>query len=122
MKIQSEAVRQAAVSAYSHGETGRRLSEIFGVTLRTIQRWARQAKDGQTAARPSGHRRRALTAEDEKSLEEALNKKADATLEELCRMAELTCHPATIHRTLVRMGYSFKKNAESKRTKSKGRG
>lgn len=85
------------------------LSEIFGVTLRTIHRWTRQAKDGQTAARPTGHRKRALTIEDEKKLEEILNKKPDATLAKLCRIAELGCHPATIHRTLVRMGYSLKK-------------
>lgn len=117
MKIQPEAIRQAAVSAYNKGETARKLAEIFGVTLWTIQRWARQAKDGQTAARPHGHRRRAVTGEDEKKLEEILKEKPDATLGELRQMAELACHPAAIHRTLVRMGYSFKKNAQSKRTK-----
>ena len=122
MKIQPKEIRQAAVLAYNRGQTARMLSELFGVTLRTIQRWVRQAKDGQTAARPTGHRRRALGIEDEKKLEEILNKKPDATLEELCRIAEFGCHPATIHRTLLRMGYSFKKNAESKRTKSKGCG
>ena len=117
MRIQPEAIRQAAVSAYNKGQTARMLFEIFGVTIRTIQRWARQAKDGQTSAKPSGHRRRALRSEDEKNLEEILSKKPGATLEELRQAAGLNCHQATIHRTLVRMGYSFKKNAEGKRTK-----
>ena len=109
MKVQPKEIRQAAVSAYNKGQTAKTLSELFGATLRTIQRWVRQAKDGQIAARPTGHRRRALAIADEKKLEEILNEKPDATLVELCQIAGLTCHPATVHRTLARMGYSFKK-------------
>jgi len=68
MKGQSEEIRILAVSAYKAGQTARLLSEIFGVTSRTIFRWVKEAKEGQTAGKKRGHRPRCLNPEEESAL------------------------------------------------------
>ena len=114
MKGQSEEIRKLAVSAYRAGQSSRVLSSIFHVTSRTITRWVKEAEAGQTAGKKRGHRPRCLSAEEEQRLEELVSNNPDKTLAELRDDVNKQCSLPTIMRALVRLGYRFKKNSESR--------
>jgi transposase len=117
MKGQSEEIRILAVSAYNAGQSSRALSEIFHVTSRTIFRWVKEAKEGQTAGKKRGHRPRCLSPEEEQHLDDLVRENPDKTLSELRDDLKKQCSLPTIMRALVRLGYRLKKNSESQRTK-----
>jgi len=53
-----------------------------------------------------------------KRLERYLQKYPDATLEELREKTGKKCSLMAVHRAIIRLGYSYKKNAVGQRTKS----
>ena len=118
MKGQLEEIRILAVAAYNAGQSPRMLSGIFHVTSRTIYRWVKEAKEGQTAGKKRGHRPRSLSPEEEQRLDDLVRENPDKTLAELRDDLKKECSLPTIMRALVRLGYRFKKNSESQRTKS----
>jgi transposase len=120
MKGQSEEIRKLAVSAYTAGKTARELSEIFVVSSRTIYRWVKEAKEGQTAGKKRGHRPRCLSPEEEQRLDNLVLEKPDKTLSELRDDLQKQCSLPTIMRALVRLGYKVKKNSKGQRAKSRG--
>jgi len=119
MKGQSEDIRILAVSAYNAGQSSRMLSEIFHVTSRTICRWVKEAREGQTAGKKRGHRPRCLSPEEEQRLDDLAGRHPDKTLAELRADLQKQCSLPTIMRSLVRLGYRYKKNSEGQRTKSR---
>ena len=80
MKGQSEEIRILAVSSYNAGQSPQMLSEIFHVTSRTIYRWVKEAKEGQTAGKKRGHRPRCLSPEEEQRLDDLVRETPDKTL------------------------------------------
>ena len=121
MKIASEEIRTIVVKSYLSGKASRqKLSEIFGYTTASISNWVREYKqEKRLAPRPSGHRKAAFTDSELKQLSDLLEKNVDLTLAEIKEHFCKQCSVVAIHKTLARLGFVFKKNAEGKRTRSR---
>lgn len=117
MKERNFETKRLAVEAYNAGAPAKQLAQMFQVHPRTIFRWLSSFKAGKTNNSPRGHRARSLGPEAENKLQALVLAKPDSTIDELCEAMGHICERTTIHRTLVRMGYRFKKNSESRRTK-----
>jgi len=122
MKIANEAIRTLVVKAYLSGTAGRQqLSEIFGYTPASISNWVREyKKENRLTPRPSGHRKAVFTGAELEQLAELLKKKVDLTLAEIREHFRKTCSLAAIHKTVVKLGFVFKKNSAGKRTRTRG--
>lgn len=118
MKERNFESKRLAIEAYNSGTPPEQLAQTFQVHLRTIFRWLSAFRAGKIANSSRGNRPRSLGPEEEKKLEALVLEKPDRTIDELCEAMGYVCERTTIHRTLVRMGYRFKKNSESRRTKS----
>lgn len=120
MKISTEQTRQRAIAAYQQARgTQDEVAQMYGVSLRTFQRWWRQfGLNGSTAPGKRGHRQAVYQGRTLKRLERVLRKHPDATLEELREKTGQDCSLMAVHRAVMRLGYRYKKNSVGKRTKS----
>jgi transposase len=122
MKIASEEIRTLVVKAYLSGSAGRQqLSEIFGYTTASISNWVRAYKrENRLAPRPQGHRKAVFTDAELEQLADLLGKKVDLTLAEIREHFCKACSLAAIHKTVVKLGFVFKKNSAGERTRTRG--
>jgi transposase len=122
MKIATPAIRSIAVNAYISGAASRRqLAEILGYHIETIGRWIRESQRGQFAPLPRGHRPSIFSQEELERLATYIRINPDATLSELCERFGQKCSLPAMHKITCKMGYVFKKNAEGKRARARGR-
>ena len=121
MKISTSELREKALKAYEQSKgTQSEIADLFGISSRTFQRWYRQYKsDCTTSPKPRGHRVAIYTRESLKELDELIQNKPDATLEELRRATGKDCSIMSVHRAVIRLGYSVKKNSSRQRTKER---
>jgi transposase len=119
MPIASEEKRRLALDALNDGEHPKDVARLFQAGVSSVYRWLRQNKTGQVGPRPTGNRPRSIGQDDEARLLALVNNKPDMTLEELKAALNLDCHPSTIHRTLKRLGLSFKKNTACRRARKR---
>ena len=112
MSITKEHTRRRAIQSYqSKRGTQAEIAAMYGVCLRTFQRWWRQFRDQQiTAPQPRGHRRAAYEGKDLYVLDKLVKKRPDATLEELRDRTDKHCSIMSVHRALERLGYRYKKS------------
>ena len=112
MGIASSEVRQRALAAYGAGKgTQEEIAALYGVSMRTFQRWChRYKRTGSTHPKNRGHRIAVYTGKELKRLDRALAQHPDATLEELREACGVSCSLVTVHNTLKRLGYRRKKN------------
>ena len=118
MKTATAETRARVVRAYISGiATRKQLAEIFGYHLQSIGNWIREFKrEGRIAPRPKGHRKSVFTDDEKEKLFVLFKNNTDITLEELRALFGKTCSLVAIHKTLVKLGFVFKKNTEGKRT------
>lgn len=111
MKFASEEIRMKAVHAYIDGKaTAKQLGDILGYTPATICNWVRAYKNnGQTAAKPNGHRKSCFTSEELEHLSNLIEKKVDITLEEIRESFGKTCSLVAIHKIVKKLGFVYKK-------------
>jgi transposase len=122
MKGQSEEIRTLAVAAHQAGQTPQMLAEIFQVTARTIYRWTKEAKAGQTAARKRGRRAHCLTVEDLRRLDDLVRENPKKTLAKLRADLNNPCSLPTIMRALAKLGHRGRKNTAGRRAKTSAGG
>jgi transposase len=111
MRIASTDTRRRALSAYEQGgKSQSEIAAIFGVTLRTFQRWWRAwREEGRAAPGDRPGRPRTFVGEAAQRLRQAVADQPDATLHELAeRMGNIASH-TTVHRTLERWDLPLKK-------------
>ena len=122
MKKATEEIRTIVVKAYLSGAASRKqLSEIFGYTPVSISNWVREYKqENRLKPRPPGHRKAAFTDSEQTSLVDLLGKKVDLTLAEIKEFFHKSCSLVAIHKTVVKLGFAFKKNSAGKRTRAPG--
>jgi transposase len=118
MKTASPEIRALVAKAYTSGiATRRQLAEIFGYHIQSIGNWIREfVHEGRIAPRPKGHRKSVFTDDEKKALAELFQNNVDITLNELREMFGKNCSLAAIHKTVVKLGFVFKKNTAGKRT------
>lgn len=122
MKTASAETRALVVKAYTSGvATRKQLAEIFGYHIQSIGNWIREFEsEGRIAPRPKGHRKSIFTDDEKKALIELFQNDVDITLEELRERFGKNCSLVAIHKTVVKLGFVFKKNSAGKRTGARG--
>jgi putative transposase len=111
MEIASADTRRRALAAYGRGgKTQPEVAVIFGVTMRTFQRWWRAwREEGRDAPGERPGRPRTFVGSAEAQLRQALADQPDATLHELAeRVGNIASH-TTVHRALERWDLPLKK-------------
>ncbi len=120
MGIASSDTRRRALAAYERGgKTQLEVAAIFGVTLRTFQRWWRAwRQEGRDAPGKRPGRPRTFVGSAELRLRQALAAQPDATLHELAeRVGSIACH-TTVHRALQRWDLPLKKRHCERQSKT----
>ena len=117
MKTASTETRALVVKAYTSGiATRKQLSEIFGYHIQSIGNWIREfEREGRVTPNPKGHRKSVFTGAEKKELCKLLQSNADITLEELKERFNKSCSLVAIHKTVVKLGFVFKKTPAGKR-------
>jgi len=117
MKTASGETRALVIKAYTSGiATRKQLAEIFGYHIQSIGNWIREySRDGRISPRQKGHRKSVFTDEEKDKLIELFKYNTDLTLEELKKLFGKSCSLVAIHKTVVKLGFIFKKNAKGKR-------
>jgi transposase len=118
MKTASAETRALVVKAYTSGiATRKQLAEIFGYHIQSIGNRIREfVHEGRISPHPKGHGKPVFTDEEKKALVELLRNNVDITLEELREKFGKNCSPVAVHKTVVKLGFVFKKNSTGKRT------
>jgi len=121
MKTASAETRALVVKAYTSGiATRKQLAEIFGYHIQSIGNWIREyMREGRIAPRPKGHRKSVFTEAEKENLIELFESNTDMTLEEIRNYFGKSCSLVAIHKTVVKLGFVFKKNAEGKRIRAR---
>ena len=122
MKKANEEIRTLVVRAYMSGTASRQqLSEIFEYTPASISNWVREYKqESRLRPRPQGHRKAVFADAELEQLAELLRQRVDLTLAEIREHFGKSCSLVAIHKTVVRLGFVFKKNSAGKRTRTRG--
>ena len=112
MSIASAEVRERAIVAYRSGKGSQgEVAAMFGVCKRTFERWWQAyRREGRVAPLPRGHNRRALDEEAMARLEGLLEAQPDSTLEQLHKALGCSCTVVTVHNSIKRLGWRYKKN------------
>ena len=121
MKTLSMDLRERIVAAYEANEGSYRvLAARFSVSRAVGGKLVRQARSLGTLE-PQVHlrgRKRAISGEKERELQEHLAQHPDATLEERIRELNLDCCVNTMWQSVRRLGHSFKKNPSALRNRT----
>ncbi len=113
MAIASKELRSRAVEAYKSGAfTQQQIATAYRVHYKTIQNWLKaDAKGEDQAPKQRGHRPRIFSKNEETRLVELIHGNPSITLEEIKEKFNKTCHISVVHRTLLRLGITYKKNS-----------
>ena len=120
MRIASADTRRRALAAYEQGgKTQPEIAAIFGIDVRTFQRWWwAWRKEGRDAPGHSPGRPRTFVGPAAERLRQAVAAQPDATLHELARrVGNLACH-TTVHRALERWELPLKKRRSEPQSKT----
>jgi len=128
MKAYSEDLRQKVVEAVERrGISKSEAARLFGVSLSSVERYARLASRGEPLApRKGGGRPPIADQTTRKLLEEDIRSRPSATIKErrrfLMGFAGKSLSEVTLRRLLKRMGYSRKKGAWGRWNGTNGEG
>ena len=122
MKAYSVDLRERVLKAYDEDKwTVGQIAERFNVGVWWVHKLKRQrAKTGSVAPRQGKvGKPRSLAPEQVDRLGRYVDAHPDATLEQIHEATGAICTTITIHNTLRRIGFRFKKNAEGQRARSR---
>ena len=122
MRAYSLDLRQRVLKASDEEKwTVRQIAERFKVGEWWVYKLKRQRKRGEGIAPRKGKvgQPRRLGPEQLDRLTRYVDKHPDATLDQIHEKLEVNCTTVTIHHTLQRLGYRYKKNAAGQRTRSR---
>lgn len=123
MNIPSADTRRRALAAYERGgKTQSEIAAVFGISVRTFQRWLRAWRtEGRDAPGHSPGRPAVFVGPAAERLRREVARHPDATLHELAERLGHIASYTTVHRALVRMKVAYKKNAPGRRAGPPGR-
>lgn len=115
MTIASKAIRERAVEAYKTGIfTQQQLAVAYCVHYKTIQNWLKADALGESQeAKPKGCRPRVFSNDEETELIKLIRENPSITLENIKIKFNKNCNVSVVHRTLLRIGMTYKKNSAS---------
>jgi transposase len=114
MKAYSEDLRRKVVEALARGTNKSQAAHLFGVSLSSVKRYAKMAREGRPLApRKAPGKRPKIDEHGRRLLQADLKERPAATLPERCKFLErvlgLKVSESTICRLLKRLGWSRKK-------------
>lgn len=114
MRAYSVDLREHVVAAVEAGRRRAEVAEIFGISLRTVERYLQQQqRSGDLRPKPLPGRRREILPAQEAQLTAQLQAYPTATLERHCQVwAERTgvwVSATTMYRAIRRLGWTWKK-------------
>jgi len=114
MKAYSEDLRRKVVEALKHGLNKSEAARLFGVSLSSVKRYARMAREGRSLKPGKAPGKRPKIDECGRRLLEAhLKQRPAASLSERCELLErvvgVRVSESTISRLLKRLGWTRKK-------------
>jgi transposase len=111
MQIATADTRRRALAAYQQGgQTQSEIAALFGVTLRTFQRWLHAWRtEGRDAPGRSPGRPAVFAGPAAERLRREVERQPDATLHELTERLGNVASYVTVHRALERMELPYKK-------------
>jgi transposase len=111
MRIPSADTRRRALAAYKRGQkTQSEIAALFGIALRTFQRWMRTwRKEGRDAPGHSPGRPAIFVGPAAQRLRHQVAIEPDATLNELAERLGHIASYVTVHRALEQMELPYKK-------------
>jgi transposase len=120
MSIASQELRERAVEAYKTGAfTQQLLAAAYRVHYKTIQNWLKSDARGEgQAPKPRGCRPRIFSKDEEAELLALIRDEPSITLEKIKSKFHKTCNVSVVHRTLRKLGLTFKKNSTGIGTRS----
>lgn len=120
MAIASKEIRIRAVEAYKTGAfTQQQLADAYCVHYKTIYNWLKADANGEEQTpKKRGCRPRIFTKEEEIELVSIIRDNPSITLEEIKVRFNKECNTSVVHRTLRRLGITYKKNSSSIGTRS----
>ena len=120
MGIASREVRERAIAAYeAGGVTQSQVASLYGVDISTFERWwQRYRRTGQSTPLPRGHRHAAYEGDEAQRLDALLQRRPDATLEELRQATGKNCSIMAVHRATRRLDWRYKKSHYGRASKT----
>jgi transposase len=120
MSIASKEIRKRALEAHlNRGLTQARVARNYNVHITTFQRWLFDFRQsGSCEPKKRGHRQAVFSGNALTELERLVKNNPDATLEELREMSGTSVSIVTVHNSLQRLGYRYKKNAPCRRARA----
>jgi transposase len=113
--------RELIVEAKKRGETNKEIALWMNVTEKSVSNiWKLYRATGGILPKKPGGRPPRMSNEERDRMKEAVNQTPDISLNELIEKLSLPIKKSMVSRLLIRMGFSFKKNASSKKS-AKGR-
>jgi transposase len=123
MRPKSEDLRSQIVRKRMEGFSAADLSQMFGVSVRSVQRYYRRfLKEGTTQPRKLGKPEGSKLDSYRSVIEGWIEQEPGLTLEQLTQRCEVEVSTKVLHTTVMRVldkwGYSFNKNSARQRAKS----
>ena len=122
----SNDLRVRLIRAAEKGRSARSQADVFDVAASTAVKWVKAFRsEGRAEAKPHAGGRRSPLEPHADWLKERVEGQPDLTLHELC--LELLARgvktsKSAVSRSLLRLGFSYKKNGAGQRTGAPGRG
>ena len=105
--------RKLLVDAHEKGNKSKELSEIFNISINSVNRIIRQKKrtgSCELKTHNSG-RKPILTETDLKNISELIDEQPDITINEIIEKLNLKAVNETVRKAVVKMGYVYKKKS-----------
>ncbi len=105
--------RKLLVEAYEKGYKSKELSEIFNISINSVNRIMRQKKKtGSYELKTHNSGRKSILSEtDLKNISELIDAQPDITINEIIEKLNLKAVNETVRKAVVKMGYVYKKKS-----------
>ena len=114
-------IKKLAIRLFKSGEYSQTaISKIVGYSVPAIKVWIAKDRRGlPLVAEERGHQPRKLDDNDRQLIRQLLGRQPDATIEDVRKMLNYKASKSAVHREMVKLGFTFKKNETRKRARKR---
>ena len=115
-------IKRLAIRLFKSGEyTQTAISKIVGYSVPAIKVWIAKDRRGlPLVAEERGHQPRKLDDNDRQLIRQLLGRQPDATIEDVRKMLNYKASKSAVHREMVKLGFTIKKNETRQRARKGG--
>ena len=114
-------IKRLAIRLFKSGEYSQTaISKIVGYSVPAIKVWIAKDRRGlPLVAEERGHQPRKLDDNDRQLIRQLLERQPDATIEDVRKMLNYKASKSAVHREMVKLGFTFKKNETRQRARKR---